>query len=355
MASNFYLPQQVEHSMNRCTPLVMLAALTLIPSNASAHKASSAPALAVGAPAPSWQLPADACCTHGSESTFYVTAEALFWKPDPARRQPIVINQNTLDVILTSRAAGFDAEPLPRLTVGFALSGRSAFEATYFGRDDWSAADDVDGNNDLALAGDLALATDDFFGADKMRLTYAFEIHNGELNYIRRLGDSNVELIAGARYVYLRERFNIHTTDSDAEQSDYRIGTENNLFGGQLGARAQWRFGFLALETVVKAGLFGNDAKQHTFLSDFNNTFNLRNSRTDGGDAAFVGEIGVNAIVQLTRSMSARAGYNLMWITGVARAPDQLDFADTATSGTALHAQGDVFLHGASVGIEFRW
>ena len=58
---------------------------------------------------------------------------------------------------------------------------------------------------------------------------------------------------------------------------------------------------------------------------------------------------------ELNKRVSVRAGYNLLWIEGVALAPDQLDFTFTSTSGTALNDGGGVFLHGVSVGIEARF
>jgi hypothetical protein len=68
-----------------------------------------------------------------------------------------------------------------------------------------------------------------------------------------------------------------------------------------------------------------------------------------------VGELGLSGTYQLTRVLTVRGGYNLMWIAGVALAPDQLDFTDLPSSGTALDRGGGIFLHGANVGLEARW
>jgi hypothetical protein len=48
-------------------------------------------------------------------------------------------------------------------------------------------------------------------------------------------------------------------------------------------------------------------------------------------------------------------GYNLIWIEGVALAPDQLDFTNTTTSGSGIDTDGGVFLHGVNAGLEARW
>ncbi len=50
-----------------------------------------------------------------------------------------------------------------------------------------------------------------------------------------------------------------------------------------------------------------------------------------------------------------RAGYNIMWASGLALRTDQLDFTTTATSGTALNHNGSVFFQGVNAGFGCRW
>jgi hypothetical protein len=227
-------------------------------------------------------------------------------------------------------------------------------EAVYFGLNHWNTSGFVKGNNDLKIPDTLGLATDDFFGANRMLVSYSSRIHNAELNYYHRIGCSFLELLAGFRYFNLSENFNIQTVDSDAQRSDYNVRTNNNLYGGQIGGRWRCQIGVLGLDFVGKAGVFGNDASQRTFVGDFNNSFTFRDSHTGRCQAAFIGELGLNATVRLTQHIFVRAGYNILWLEGIARAADQLDFTDTPTSGTALHA-GSALVHGANVGMEVRW
>ncbi|MGD9719626.1 MAG: hypothetical protein AB7O59_00225 [Pirellulales bacterium] len=60
------------------------------------------------------------------------------------------------------------------------------------------------------------------------------------------------------------------------------------------------------------------------------------------GDSSFTG------VIQLTDNLALRAGYQLLWVSGVATASDQLP-------ATSLDTSGDVFLHGALVGAEAGW
>jgi hypothetical protein len=45
----------------------------------------------------------------------------------------------------------------------------------------------------------------------------------------------------------------------------------------------------------------------------------------------------------------------MLWLTGVALAPDQFDFAADTTAGTRLDANKTLWLGGASLGLEARW
>jgi len=69
----------------------------------------------------------------------------------------------------------------------------------------------------------------------------------------------------------------------------------------------------------------------------------------------FIGDMNYSAVRRLNRNWSLRAGYNLIWISGVALAPNQFDFTNTTTSGTTLADTGNVFLHGANLGLEAQW
>ena len=71
---------------------------------------------------------------------------------------------------------------------------------------------------------------------------------------------------------------------------------------------------------------------------------------------SFVGGANLSGLYSLSNVWNLRAGYNVMWIEGVALAPDQLDFDFAAApSGNQLDDGGGMFLHGLNVGVEARW
>jgi hypothetical protein len=298
---------------------------------------------------------ADACCR--PEPRFFVTAESLFLKLDRGTRNavPVVLNEDTRQTVLTTHDLDYSMVAGPRLAFGYWLNECAAVEVSYFGLHHWEDSDTAVGDNNLRLPGDLALATQDFFDADRMQLDYTSSLHNAEVNYYRRTRCENLSLLVGFRYLSLDETFNIHANDIDAGGSDYNIGVNNRLYGAQLGGRWQKEWNRFGLDFVGKAGIFGNASKQHTFVGDFDNTFVMRDSTTTGSHVAFVGELGINGTYKLTKTLYARAGYNLLWVEGLARAMDQLDFTDTPDSGMALVFGKGAFLHGATVGLEARW
>ena len=61
------------------------------------------------------------------------------------------------------------------------------------------------------------------------------------------------------------------------------------------------------------------------------------------------------ATAKITDCLTARVGYNMLWVEGIALAPNQLDFTFTPTSGTALCRAGGAFLHGLTLGLEGRF
>jgi hypothetical protein len=188
---------------------------------------------------------------------------------------------------------------------------------------------------------------------DQMQVDYSSQLHNVELNrWCHRHGRS---WLAGFRYVNLDERFNIHASDFNTGGSDYSIGSWNHLFGGQIGARLAGRRCRLSWDITGKAGLFGNAGGQRTAIADFDNTFALRNTHASATNVAFVADINVSLSWRLSDVWAVRGGYQVMWVEGVALAPDQLDFTDTPLSSTTVDHSGGACWHGAHVGLAACW
>jgi hypothetical protein len=241
--------------------------------------------------------------------------------------------------------------------------------------------------DNLNAPGDLGSAVNGFTNADAFRADYASDLNSVEANCVkccyrrcwtdcseacgkdcgkdcRQFGRASrsathrreLDVLCGLRYVSFDEDFSL-ASNNRRQQVDarYDIGTDNDLYGFQIGARWRGYRNRLGLETLGKAGIYYNDASQHQLLVDQlpSNPITIRDTRDSSSDVAFLGEFGVSLLCEVTPGLTLRGGYNLLWIEGVALAPDQLDFAFPGGS-QGIDIAGGVFYHGASVGLEFR-
>jgi hypothetical protein len=314
----------------------------------------------------------------------YVDVEAVFMDREPRlARQPIIVDPNTGTTFLSTSDLDFGFDPGLRATIGTRLCCGLPLELSYFGLFQGNASA-------VAISPDpsaFLIFPNNFFGnvfvgMDGATVNYSSVLNSLELNLpyccgccgdchdecgcsgrADRCGCGTVrcqsfEWFAGFRYLSLNERLDIsaeRTVSGGLEQGTYDIRTTNNLFGAQLGARWRRSQGRLGWEATVRAGVFGNSAQENQSVIDFPN-FPLRNASRSGGEAAFVGEVNLSAFYRLTDIWDLRAGYDVMWIEGLALAPDQLDFNfATSPSGDQLHNGGGMFLNGVNVGLEARW
>jgi hypothetical protein len=317
----------------------------------------------------------------------YGQIEALFMMREPRfTRQPIIVDPNTDTTFLSTSDLDFNFDPGLRATVGMRLCGGQALEFSYFGLfegDASAVAVKPDANAFLIFPDNFAGNV--FVDMDRGRVDYSSWMHSFEMNLpschgccyagdsgkgcdkgkgcgefgCGEVGYRSFAWFAGFRYLYLGEELNIsaqRTVAGQIEEGNYNIRTANHLYGAQLGARLRRSRGLFGWEATGKAGLFGNAAQQKQAVTDFPD-FALRPTVSNsGGVAAFVGELNLSALYRLTDAWNVRAGYNAMWIEGLALAPDQLDFNFAAApSGNQLRNGGGMFLHGVNVGLEARW
>jgi hypothetical protein len=298
--------------------------------------------------------------------TLYAQVDGLVMDRTNGRSdRAIVLDGSQLpnEVLLTVEDLDFDFTGGVRALVGIPLDECKALEFGYFGLFDSNATAVVAGDDNLTIPGRLGRKSNDFLSADIMRVGYDSNIHSAEINCVKCCwcendccGYRSLEWLAGFRYLRLDEEFDITSTDFDEGTSVYDIDTDNNLYGAQLGLRVRRQRSRLGCELVGKAGIFGNDASQRQFVTDFPPPFLLRDPRGDReSQVAFLGELGLSLTYQLTDRWTLRGGYNVMWLEGVATAPDQLDFSFRADSGTDLNTEGGLFLHGANAGLEVCW
>ncbi len=182
------------------------------------------------------------------------------------------------------------------------------------------------------------------------------QLQSVEIN-LRRNMTERFTVLAGFRYLALddnlRHQFDILSDSFSVYR--YNVDAINRMYGGQVGVDAiLFSRGRFQLETVAKAGIYGNAARNALQVS----VFELPNVVVGrhAGQTSFVGDWNFSGIVQITDHLAIRAGYQLLWLSGVALSTEQFPFVSTSQS-SALHVvtNGDLFLHGAMVSVQATW
>jgi len=185
------------------------------------------------------------------------------------------------------------------------------------------------------------------------RVSLASWLQSAELN-LRREVHPSIAFLAGFRYVQFREKWELRQDAPLGRPNNLDHVARNDLFGFQIGSEALlFSFNRLRFESAFKAGIFGNVATNSSFGAGSSEYISYRWDLYDRrGALAFVGDVNVSAGWQLTRNVSVRGGYQLLWLTGVATATDQLKGFNYPRD---IETDGSTFFHGAMVGLECGW
>jgi hypothetical protein len=301
--------------------------------------------------------PCDACdtCTNSlsdckTKKPLWFSADALFLNRSQNFSGNLVLDEdNNLAPVLTGNDLSFGTVGGPRFAGGIGLKDCLSVEGVYFGLHDWSTTGVALGNNNLSIPGDLGLSSFDYFAADTIQVSYGSRIQNVEANLWRSF--DKVDVLGGFRHFGMFDDFRLATFDADTFQSDYRIDTRNHLYGGQVGLRLNFVGEYFSFRPEAKFGVLGNSNGQSSTVRDLNNSLLLRDVDVSGRTTSTLSELRLVGDSKLTKYFSVNYGYNLLWVTNLAHAPNQLDFTDTAASSQFLNDSHSVFLHGASVGL----
>jgi hypothetical protein len=230
-------------------------------------------------------------------------------------------------------------------------------EFRYFAVDGWNAS--AFAVNPTA-SGTIRTTPPTLFVGGPTPITFEWDsrLYSFELNVGRWL-DDDVRIFVGTRVMELNEHLN--GVFRSAAVFAYDVDVDNHLLGVQVGAeRHLWHNGDqLRLDGFTKLGLFSNNADQNSAITQPPGipSFGRATSRDEVG--AFMVEAGVVGVYQLNSNWALRAGYQLLWLDGVALAVDQIpNTGNLGVLGVVAPAtldQSDVFYHGGSVGLEYAW
>jgi hypothetical protein len=272
--------------------------------------------------------------------------------------------------LLGTRDLQFPVAPGLRLLYGQRNAEHTGWEIGYVGVYGMWADANAQGTNQIAVPGAIGGAVPGWLTADDVQATYASALNIVEGNVIwwnsregATGGDDRfcrcTDLMVGAFWAGLEEEASLNVTCCPGDPpSPYRVQASSNLIGSQIGLRRRTDWRRFALEGTAKVGIAGNALAQSsgpiTSTISPGTTFRQPTEAT-AGSVGLLSMLNMTAIYRLTDHWGLRAGYNLIWLDGVALAPNQWDFTNTANSGTSLVGGGSLFLHGANLGVERRW
>jgi hypothetical protein len=301
--------------------------------------------------------------------TSYALTDALFWGRDnQASNQPLIVSQGTGQPLVTAQDLQFPFSAGVRGFYGQRAPDRGGWEVGYFGVYGQSATQFIGTTAPDFIQMPEPLGSLLTADGETATLKYNSVINSAEANLFststdwRRPSGSwrTVDWLVGFRYLGVEEQasilMNCCVADDTLTPVPYGVRTRNNLFGAQIGNRTRWTWENWAFEGWAKAGLFGNAQKQiQDPLYDYTGFLQRPGLSSTGGQVAFVGDINTSVVYRLTDVWGIRAGYNLIWIDGLALAPNQFDFSTADGAGTRLVSGGGIFMHGANLGLEARW
>ena len=302
--------------------------------------------------------------------------------------------------LMTTKSISFNIEPGMRITaqrfLGSDLAKRDyLLELSYFGLQDWDEARTITGQRvDLgggfesgSLVSNFPLTVGGFNRADVHRIEYSSQIDNVEMNlrvssrprrerlvyrpergWMTEPSDGiNLSMLGGMRLLVIDEAFDFMSranitqngTSLGIASGDYRIETRNRLWGLQIGLSIDSQTPRFAWAVTGRMGPYVNFMRQQqniTFVDDadpFATAAPDRDRRDNDERVAVVGQLSITGRFRLFEHVNLRAGYDFLWVQGLALAPEQLDFQMISTA--PINRNGKTLYQGLSLGAELVW
>lgn len=271
---------------------------------------------------------------------------AIFLTRDDPKAQPSarILSLDDNQPLFDGAEFGLGTRTGLDFTFLMAVSAINEIELRYFGIDDWAKS---------FVAADPSGVRFEGFGTTSIaladRVDYSSKLHSFELSIRPRVVDS-VALLIGFRTVQLHERFTVAAIDLSPDSLVVDAGTHNFLYGFQIGAEPTLLGAGspLRLEALIKAGIYGNRATAQTFSPIVGGTLDADRTRP-----SFVGELGLTAAYRFSRFFTIRGGYELLWLDGVAVAPDQSASVNLLAPHADIYSSTNLLYQGALVSLEF--
>jgi len=317
-----------------------------------------------------------ATATAAENDGVFTTFDAIFMQRDNAANPTaLVINGDTLAPVITAPDMQFPVAPGVRLFRGHRRPDDLGWEVGYTGIYGMFADAIATGAGNLEVSPPLSSGVASLRDASAARSTYGSTLNSAEVNafyttchvHVPRhtayefegLPRSlTVDWLTGFRWAGLEEQAALAFGTSPATvATGYAVRSSSNLFAGQIGLRGRTTWQGWAVEGWAKAALAGSVlAQSQSPIIDAvtgDEYRSARGSRTDTVGGIF--DLGGALVYRINDVWGLRFGYSMLWLTGVALAPDQFDFSTALNAGTQVDGNATLWLGGGTLGLEARW
>lgn len=301
-------------------------------------------------------------------NSFTIWGDVAFYRRSLTHKHRLIIDQG-LGVKNICGVCNFDACDAKHLVKKFTYepgfkvgmsygTTHSLWEATYLWLSDWGHCCTRSDPGELYLSASHPDDFYDFSGADTAKACYTSWFQNAELNYFRYVTPHRgnwfgAAWMAGLRYIYLDEELELGYTKG-ADHSTYHVHVWNNIPTLQVGGTFAWNpTKRLSWDLIAKVGIGFDFDSQHTRLGNRNNTVVLRNYTTRGFATPVLADALLSLTYQPWRFLNIHTAYQMIYLNGVALAPDQL--VKKRTHEHYLNANGMALIHGWTAGLAFSF
>jgi len=218
-------------------------------------------------------------------------------------------------------------------------------------------------------------ASDILSGAAQQQIERADVINDVEINWVYSLWDRpeflpreravNLMWLAGFRFFQVNDQLTLTSGSGDPTTGaiDLGVATNNNIYGGQVGAKFDWRFLPRLRFNVVPKFMIGGNAITNTSSLD---GANGRQATFPGGGPArayselgvfsWLGSVDTGVAWDITEQWSLWMGYRVVGVGNIAQADAQWPSVITSPASlSGIAAGSETIIHGGFAGFQGRY
>ncbi len=294
---------------------------------------------------------------------WYTRLEALYWGRQNPGPETLAVGATNGSPLLDAQDIDFGFSMGVRAGIGRSIPDSGDVEFIYSGitrdKNRLTVGPVAGGMSSLFSEADPLFAASvygPFNQADSFTLQYNWQLHDFQWNYNAYVGSfmgMHAHAHGGMRYTVLDESLDLFAQTNAGGISQYGIRATSHLFGPHAGGGLHYPLGDGNWITVHGGtGLMISGGKQTSRIDSF--VGRRETSATDMTVAPML-EFGTTARAELGPRAEVFAGYNMLLLSGLTLASEQVDWATGGSAQRGIDNRGTAFFHGFNGGMSVRW